>query len=68
MSRLTSAQRHTLLSLLREAEYDTRTVTYMHRRLGVSDAWIGVSNDEWLDSLSVDAASALIKKLQAEIA
>lgn len=68
MSRMTSAQRNTIRYLLRTAEYDTRTVTYMHRRLGVNDSWIGVSSEAWLDSLSVESASALIKQLQEEIA
>lgn len=68
MSRPTHAQRHTICGLLREAEFDTRTVTFQHRRLGVSEAQIGGSVDAWLDSLSIEQASVLIDKLQREVA
>lgn len=63
-ARLTSAQRKEILRLLRLAEFDTRTVTFMHRRLGVAEHEIGGSVDAWLDAQTVANASALIAKLR----
>lgn len=68
MSRVTTAQRGMIVSLLSKAEYDPRTVTLMHRRLGVADSFLYRPVDEWLDSLTVESASALIDKLQREAA
>jgi hypothetical protein len=66
-ARATTAQRDHVRRLLRKSgQYDARTVTLMHRRLGVADNWIGRPADEWMDSLAVADADALIKKLQAE--
>jgi hypothetical protein len=62
--RITSAQRSTILSLLREAEFDTDRVTLMYRRIGVVDRWQGEPVDAWLDSLWRAAASNVIARLQ----
>ena len=60
----TTAQLAEIRRLLRLAEFDTRTVGYTHRRLGVADHEIGRPVDEWLDSLSKSAASTVIGKLR----
>lgn len=68
--KITPAQKHLLRDLLRDLlrreDYDLRTVTYMHRRLGVAESWIGKPADQWLDSLLAAEASRLIAKLQGE--
>lgn len=61
----TQAQRLEIVKLLRKAEFDTRYVTLMHRRVGAPDSLMGRPIDEWMSSLSLDAASEVIKKLQA---
>lgn len=61
----TQAQRLEIVKLLRKAEFDTRYVTLMHRRVGAPDSLMGRPIDEWMSGLSLDAASEVIKKLQA---
>jgi hypothetical protein len=62
------AQHAMIRSLLRDAEvYDDRTVTLMHRRLGVPDKFQGQPVEVWLGSLSKREASEVITKLQAEL-
>ena len=56
-------QRSRIKELLRKADFDAKTVTYMHRRLGVPEALIGRAVDEWLDQLDMRAASDLIETL-----
>lgn len=68
MSRPTTAQRDLIDRLLREAEYDTRTVTFQHRALGVAEHEIGKPVSVWLDSLSIEQASQVIRKLQDAVA
>lgn len=65
MKPVTGAQRATIVRLLKAVEFDTRTVTLMYRRIGVDDAWQGQSVDSWLSSLTTEAASGLIRKLEA---
>lgn len=60
----TNHQKSNIKRLLNLAEFDSRTVTIMHRRLGASDDWIGKAVDEWLDTLDLAAASRLIDKLK----
>lgn len=60
----TQAQRGEIVRLMRKAELDTRRITLMHRRIGVSDSWMDHNVDEWMCSLSVDAANGVIKTLQ----
>lgn len=64
--KITSHQRGNIKRLLAAADFDNRTVTFMHRRLGVPEAQIGRAVDEWLDTLDLGAASKLIDKLKAE--
>lgn len=64
----TQAQRQAIVGMLRRAEFDTRTVTLMHRRIGVPDVWQGRPLDQWLDTLDADAASAVIGNLQGVVA
>lgn len=66
LTRATFAQKARLRMLLARAEYDTHAVTFMHRRLGVPDRMIGKTVDSWIDSLSIDEASALIGRLEQE--
>jgi hypothetical protein len=61
----TQAQRGEIVRLMRKAELDTRRITLMHRRIGVADCWMDRNVDEWMCSLSVDAAHGVIKTLQA---
>jgi hypothetical protein len=69
LPRMTVSQRERLQGLLRKAGcYDLRTVTLMHRRLGVPERWIGLPADSWLDSLSVADAAAIIDELVRETA
>jgi hypothetical protein len=60
----TQAQRGEIVLLMRKAELDTRRITLMHRRIGVADAWLDRNVDEWMCSLSMDAANGVIKTLQ----
>lgn len=61
----TQHQRGEIVRLMRKAELDTRRITLMHRRIGVADSWMDRNVDEWMCSLSVDAANGVIMTLQA---
>lgn len=61
---MTSYQRAEVLRLLKLLEFDTRTVTYMHRRIGVPESTIGGTVDTWLSGLGNADASTLIDKLR----
>lgn len=63
----TTAQREKLLRLLRKAEYDTKSITPLYRRLGVPDSAQGQSVDAYLGSLNSLQASDLINKLEREV-
>lgn len=60
----TQHQRGEIVRLMRRAELDTHRITLMHRRIGVADQWIDRPIDEWMCSLSLDAANGVIKTLQ----
>lgn len=63
--RPTTAQRARILKLMARVEFDTRTVTYAHRRLGMTaDSFVGRPVDTWLDTMSIEDASALIERLE----
>lgn len=61
---ITTQQRAEILRLMRKAEFDTFTVTYQHRRLGVTEAQIGGRVDAWLDGLTIQQGSTLINTLK----
>lgn len=61
---ITAMQRAEILRLMRKAEFDTKVVTYLHRRLGASEAMIGGRVDAWLDTLSIADGSSLIASLR----
>ena len=60
----TQYQRGEIVRLLKAAEFDCRRITLMHRRIGVADRFIDRPIDEWMSSLSLDAANGVIKTLQ----
>ena len=60
------AQKGLISSLLKKLEYDPKTVTLMHRNLGVSEKWQGKPVTHWLDSLTVANASQLITRLRRD--
>jgi hypothetical protein len=60
----TQHQRGEIVRLMRRAELDTKRITLMHRRLGVPDQFLDRPIDEWMSSLSLDAANGVIKTLQ----
>lgn len=60
----THAQRTEIRRLSRLAEFDTKTVTFMHRRLGVAEHEIGRPVEEWLDAMTRSNASVVIDKLR----
>jgi len=66
-ARSTQHQRAEIVRLLRKVEMDTRRVTLMHRLVGVPDSFIDRPVDEWMCTLSVDAANGVIRTLQARI-
>lgn len=67
MSRATRAQRDVLRRHLEQADqFDMRTVTIMHRTLGVEDRWIGQPVDVWLDSLTTEQAHTIITNLERQ--
>lgn len=68
LTRSTPAQRAKILSLMLEAELDTRTITFMHRRIGVPDSAQGQSVSAYLDSLDGLQASDMITKLEQVLA
>lgn len=57
---MTPYQRAEILRLMKLLELDTRTVTYMHRRIGVPESAIGGSVDAWVSGFRQDDASSLI--------
>lgn len=59
-------KRERLRRMLRQAHYDPRVVSLMHRRLGVPDAWQGRSAEEWLDSLTDAELDTLLDKLKED--
>ena len=61
----TQYQRNQILRLMRKLELDTRRITLMHRRIGVSDQWLDKPVDAWMNTLSVEESSNLIVKLEA---
>ena len=63
----TQPQRGEIIRLMRQAELDTRRITLMHRRIGVQDHWMNKPVDAWMCSLSEDAASGVIKTLEARV-
>lgn len=65
MSLATTAQRELIERLLRDdGRFDMRTVTVMHRLLGVSDRLIGSPVGSWLGGMEQAEASRLIRKLK----
>lgn len=60
----TQHQRGEIVRLMKRAELDTRRITLMHRRIGVPDQFMDRPIDEWMSSLSLDAANGVIKTLQ----
>lgn len=65
---ISTAQRALILRLMRELEFDTQTVTVMHKRFGMPPRWIGGPVSTWLDQLTRAAASSVIRKLKALVA
>lgn len=63
----TQRQRGEIVRLMRKAEMDTKRITLMHRRLGVPDQFMDRPIDEWMSSLSLDAANGVIKTLQGMV-
>lgn len=63
-NRITPAQRATLVRLMGKAAFDDRTITLMHRTIGVPETFQGRRVDEWLDSLTAPEASRFIVKLE----
>jgi hypothetical protein len=60
----TQHQRGEIVRLMRRAELDHRRITLMHRRIGVPDSFMDRPVDEWMSSLSMEAANGVIKTLQ----
>ena len=67
MIKITKLQREMIEQLMKKAEYDTRTVTIMHRRLGVTEGQIGKPVKNWLDLLDSHQASDLIRTLKGQV-
>lgn len=63
----TQHQRSEIVRLLRQAEFDYRRITLMHRRLAVPDQFMDRPIDEWMSSLTLDAANGVIKTLQGMV-
>lgn len=63
----TQHQRGEIVRLLKMAEFDHRRITLMHRRIGVPDQFMDRPIDEWMSSLSLDAANGVIKTLQGMV-
>lgn len=69
MNHITEFQRIQIVSLLFGLGFDDTVVTIRFwRKLNLSGCWLYRPIDEWLDSLSVESASALIDRLQKEVA
>lgn len=64
----TPSQLDTIRNLIAKAGcYDRKTITLMHRRLGVDDRWQGKPVDLWLGSLTRQAAHDLIVELIGQV-
>lgn len=69
MSRATAEQRSQLVALMVARDFDATIITAQPwRLLRMADCFLYRPVDEWLDSLTVESASALIDKLQREVA
>jgi hypothetical protein len=66
-NRITNSQKSYITDLLRKRGYDTRTITYQYRRLGVPDSKQGESVDSWLDGMTREDASAVIDELREDV-
>lgn len=62
----TPYQRAEIIRLLRKQELDSVTLTYMHRKLGVQDYMIGKPVEAWIDGLSTEQASSVIRTLRGK--
>lgn len=62
--RASPGQRSYIRQLLAQAEFDTRVITYMFRRLKVPEDLIGRPVDDWLGTLSQADASRVITTLK----
>lgn len=63
--RITSLQRDNIVRLLKKSDqFDDRTVTYQHRRLGAPDRFLGRPVTEWLDSLTLIEGTRMIDQLR----
>jgi len=60
----TKDQRAEILRLLKKQEMDITTLTYQHRTLGVPDYLIGKPVDLWIEGLSTEHASSVIRQLR----
>ncbi len=60
----TAAQRSEIIRLSRMADLDPSYVTIMHRRIGVSDLFIGKHVSDWLGAISLSEASRVIGALK----
>lgn len=60
------AQKQEIARLLKRAEYDPKTITLMHRNVGVPDRFQGKPVNHWLDSLTVEDASQIITRLRKD--
>lgn len=61
------AQRSALLTLFREAELDTRTITAMHTTVGISRVWVDRTVDDYLSNVGRIEASKVIGKLKERV-
>lgn len=64
LERATGAQRAKIELMAMKMELDTNTISVMHRRIGISDQWIGRSFSEWLQGLTMSEASRVIERLE----
>lgn len=65
----TPAQRHTIRSLLRAAEFDLSRLTLQHTRMpNCTRQQVGQPVDTWIDGLAASQASDVISWLQKEVA
>lgn len=60
----TGYQRAEIIRLLRRIGFNSVTLTYQHRVLGVPDYMIDKPVDAWIDGLSTEQASSVIRKLR----
>lgn len=64
LDKATTAQRTRIELAVAQLEMDTATITFIHRRIGLSDHWIGKPFAEWLNGLTKSEASMVINKLE----